>query len=261
MSTLVSTAVGLRLMGTMADGIVGSIKREIGHLCHDEQSQRASDKHPQPQQTAGFARGYGVTSLGRQCIEDGGNSYSIIVPPATSLWPLTGPLYQSETLGNEFSVLTYVSSLSYFVATSSKRVAFSDFLETLDERSFFAPPPMMSSRIAPNTFSPPIAATLSNEYILPQIPVSSASLAVGSSASLHSAQSTDIKGNDQEPSEPILPAATKAEKFLLTAADQDSGPRDQRLKSVIRSKYEAGLLKPYNYVKGYTRLSRWMDKK
>jgi len=32
------------------------------------------------------------------------------------------------------------------------------------------------------------------------------------------------------------------------------------LNSVIQSKYEAGLLKPYNYVKGYARLSRWMDR-
>ena len=30
---------------------------------------------------------------------------------------------------------------------------------------------------------------------------------------------------------------------------------------VISSKSEAGLLKPYNYVKGYARLSRWMDRK
>lgn len=59
----------------------------------------------------------------------------------------------------------------------------------------------------------------------------------------------------------ILPAATKTEKFLLTAADQESGSRDERLNSVIQSKYEAGLLKPYNYVKGYARLSRWMDRK
>jgi hypothetical protein len=62
-------------------------------------------------------------------------------------------------------------------------------------------------------------------------------------------------------SEAILPAATKTEKFLLTAADQESGSRDERLNRVIRSKYEAGLLKPYNYVKGYARLSRWMDRK
>ena len=59
----------------------------------------------------------------------------------------------------------------------------------------------------------------------------------------------------------VLPAATKTERFLLTAADQASGSRNERLNMVIRSKYEAGLLKPYNYVKGYARLSRWMDKK
>lgn len=65
----------------------------------------------------------------------------------------------------------------------------------------------------------------------------------------------------EEPVPTILPAATKTERFLLTAADQESGSRDERLNRVIRSKYEAGLLKPYNYVKGYARLSRWMDRK
>ena len=51
------------------------------------------------------------------------------------------------------------------------------------------------------------------------------------------------------------------EKFLLTAADQESGSRDEHLNHVIRSKYEAGLLKHYDYVKGYARLLRWMDRK
>jgi hypothetical protein len=65
----------------------------------------------------------------------------------------------------------------------------------------------------------------------------------------------------EEPAPVVLPAATKTERFFLTAADQGSGTRNERLNMVIRSKYEAGLLKPYNYVKGYARLSRWMDKK
>ncbi len=65
----------------------------------------------------------------------------------------------------------------------------------------------------------------------------------------------------EEPIPVVLPAATKTERFFLTAADQASGTRNERLNMVIRSKYEAGLLKPYNYVKGYARLSRWMDKK
>ena len=71
----------------------------------------------------------------------------------------------------------------------------------------------------------------------------------------------EIKKAKEEPPPAILPAATKTERFLLTAADQESGSRDERLNRVIRSKYEAGLLKPYNYVKGYARLSRWMDRK
>lgn len=71
-----------------------------------------------------------------------------------------------------------------------------------------------------------------------------------------------LSAQSKEPSVPaILPAATKTERFLLTAADQESGSRDERLNRVIQAKYEAGLLKPYNYVKGYARLSRWMDRK
>lgn len=50
-----------------------------------------------------------------------------------------------------------------------------------------------------------------------------------------------------------------AEKYLLTAADPAPGTRVERLERVIRTKYEAGLMKPYNYAKGYARLSRWMD--
>jgi hypothetical protein len=65
----------------------------------------------------------------------------------------------------------------------------------------------------------------------------------------------------EEPLPNVIPVPTKTERFLLTAADQESGSRDERLNRVIHSKYEAGLLKPYNYVKGYARLSRWMDRK
>ncbi|KAG5645274.1 hypothetical protein DXG03_006576 [Asterophora parasitica] len=67
--------------------------------------------------------------------------------------------------------------------------------------------------------------------------------------------------NNTSPKIPIgvLPSATKTERFLLTAAHQESGSRTERLDRVIRSKYEAGLLRPYDYVSGYKRLGRWMD--
>jgi hypothetical protein len=28
---------------------------------------------------------------------------------------------------------------------------------------------------------------------------------------------------------------------------------------VIKAKYDAGLLKPYDYIKGYERMNKWMD--
>lgn len=53
--------------------------------------------------------------------------------------------------------------------------------------------------------------------------------------------------------------ANKTEQFLLTAADQSDGSRNERLRKVIQAKWEAGLLRPYNHVHGYARLNRWME--
>ncbi|KAG0168128.1 Transcription factor [Apophysomyces sp. BC1034] len=50
-----------------------------------------------------------------------------------------------------------------------------------------------------------------------------------------------------------------AEKFFLTAADPSDGKLEDRLTEVINAKYEAGFLKPYNYVNGYARLQKYMD--
>ncbi|CEP64071.1 gluconeogenesis transcription factor RDS2 LALA0_S10e01618g [Lachancea lanzarotensis] len=54
---------------------------------------------------------------------------------------------------------------------------------------------------------------------------------------------------------------TLKENFFFTAADpsQEMTPED-RLKSVINAKLEAGLLRPYNYARGYARLQTYMDK-
>ncbi|CAO0798305.1 unnamed protein product [Mucor circinelloides] len=49
------------------------------------------------------------------------------------------------------------------------------------------------------------------------------------------------------------------EKFFLTAADPSDGRLEDRLTEVINAKYEAGFLKPYNYVNGYARLQKYMD--
>lgn len=49
------------------------------------------------------------------------------------------------------------------------------------------------------------------------------------------------------------------DQFFLTAADPKDGLIEDRLNEVINAKYQAGFLKPYNYVNGYARLQRYMD--
>ncbi|KAJ1955311.1 Transcription factor [Linderina pennispora] len=52
---------------------------------------------------------------------------------------------------------------------------------------------------------------------------------------------------------------TQTERFLLTAADPNDGTSEDKLRQIINAKYEAGFLKPYNYVSGYTRMQRFME--
>ncbi len=148
----------------------------------------------------------------------------------------------------------------------------SDFLETLDDGSFFsgpttvAPSLVSSASYGPSDANPstPVSATspaISNGKLQtsPFMPSNVSSVPVVTASMMN--RSSTMSAIDGAAADAILPSATKTEKFLLTAADQESGSRDERLNRVISSKYEAGLLKPYNYVKGYARLSRWMDRK
>ncbi|KAI9347111.1 hypothetical protein BD770DRAFT_395921 [Pilaira anomala] len=49
------------------------------------------------------------------------------------------------------------------------------------------------------------------------------------------------------------------DQFFLTAADPKDGNLEDRLNEVINAKYQAGFLKPYNYVSGYARLQRYIE--
>lgn len=47
----------------------------------------------------------------------------------------------------------------------------------------------------------------------------------------------------------------------MTAADPSgSDPPEERMNKLLKAKYDAGLLKPFNYVKGYARLNQYMEK-
>lgn len=60
------------------------------------------------------------------------------------------------------------------------------------------------------------------------------------------------------------PASTmppdKTREYYLQAADPTGNDNpDERMQKLLHAKFEAGMLKPFNYVKGYARLSAYMD--
>ncbi|KAG9307902.1 hypothetical protein JVU11DRAFT_12946 [Chiua virens] len=203
------------------------IKREIGHLCHDEQ------RPPKTKQDSTVPSNSAESS---RIIPQQVYASTTLQQPSGSPWSMNVSqnafLYQPETLGNEFSVLT-------------------DFLETLDDGSFFTSPQTVTPSLMSAPYPDPSPDNVANTYVTQSTPAAEPSRGV---------TAEPLVASPEEPTPPLLPSASKTEKFLLTAADQESGSRDERLNRVIRSKYEAGLLKPYDYVKGYARLSRWMDR-
>jgi hypothetical protein len=52
----------------------------------------------------------------------------------------------------------------------------------------------------------------------------------------------------------------KTREYYLQAADPTGNDApEERMQRLLRAKYDAGMLKPFNYVKGYARLSVYMD--
>lgn len=58
-----------------------------------------------------------------------------------------------------------------------------------------------------------------------------------------------------------FPLDKAREQYYMTAADPAGmEPAEERLKKLLKAKYDAGLLKPHNFVKGYARLNQWMER-
>ncbi|KAI8598202.1 hypothetical protein EDD21DRAFT_383142 [Dissophora ornata] len=94
---------------------------------------------------------------------------------------------------------------------------------------------------------------------LPVTPLTFASEHMGNEFTVISDFLESLGGDTQDMfPEQGIPVNT-TEKFFLTAANPGDGTNEDRLTQVINAKFEAGFLKPYNYVNGYSRLQKYMD--
>jgi hypothetical protein len=267
------------LGSTPINGVYASIKREIGHMCRDErQKPKAPSQPPQvelqhenpntdiisPELSTAHTPSASTFILGVDCTaNDIMCSFFPVCSTANDASTLDVSATQPDALPtwNPWERIFRIEVLRFCPLNKARSdvTHHSEFLETLDERSFFNPNAQaFVSSAAPGNLNltnlgnalPASDPSSSTQQLEQQIQPES--LATQTSSRPHT--------EHLEPVE-VLPSATKAERFLLTAADQEAGTRDERLARVIHAKFEAGLLRPFNYVKGYARLSRWMERK
>lgn len=75
------------------------------------------------------------------------------------------------------------------------------------------------------------------------------------------AQSQEPQGDSVLRPTPAVGNDKARETYYMTAADPSgSDPPEERMNKLLKAKYDAGLLKPFNYVKGYARLNQYMEK-
>ncbi|KAL1405487.1 hypothetical protein Q8F55_009121 [Vanrija albida] len=235
------------------------IKRDIAHLCRDVTPPSSAKKPDQPAAPAAAAAI--PKSEPQSLVYDTGSSSWPLLPPNTAPEP-PQPETQAPAPALDLGVMTRdvsnVSSGGWGVGDNAEFGILSDMLKTLRVPTLPGGFVDVLSQVVrrgsndPSITDPQLAGGTSSALQL-----QGAAPAQSSSSSSTSGQAPpDVKGKGK--AEPFS-SISRIEQYLLAAADQPDGTRAARLTQVIRAKYEAGLLKPYDYIKGYERMNRWMD--
>ncbi|KAF9930742.1 hypothetical protein FBU30_000120 [Linnemannia zychae] len=191
------------------------IKRNIGHMCHDE-----------PKPSAAGAAGSQQTASA---------SSSNAGTPAPSI------------------------SRSPEARRTSQQQAFQNQTQLTPQQQQQLAQGLQQQQLQANGLGLPLYGFNNQLSALPVTPLTFASEHMGNEFTVISDFLESLGGDQQNIfCEAGIPVNT-TEKFFLTAADPSDGTNEDRLTQVINAKFEAGFLKPYNYVNGYSRLQKYMD--
>lgn len=273
------------------------IKRNIGHLCHDEprdtphrkskgedadstpadeQLEPGSPKHEfnaQPRtSTTSILDSNGQTLLGDSSVDlrpdtadnmSVSNTGSIGQPIAIGdhAHPGAGFHFNDQYLQpNRSQDLTSLDPNYMFNANEvhDEYNLFNDFLSTslFDETGVFSTEDMTAYNDPSFMNSMNVSMTDSNGDLMANAQANHSAPGPLPSATLAT------PGPIMSPQTPAKPVSDKArEKYYMTAADPaGTDPPEERMNKLLKAKYDAGLLKPFNYVNGYARLNKYMEK-
>lgn len=148
-------------------------------------------------------------------------------------------MFNANEVTDEYNLINDFLSNSLFEETG--------MYSTEEFQGPFNDPAFMNTIAATSGNVPP------NETLITQEPPNDGHLAIQNNA----AQAALIS----RPSS-VKPVSDKArEKYYMMAADPTGAePPEERMNKLLKAKYDAGMLKPFNYVNGYARLNKYMEK-
>ncbi|KAF2281474.1 uncharacterized protein EI97DRAFT_30723 [Westerdykella ornata] len=264
------------------------IKRNIGHLCHDEPRESVKRSKMEPEGGAGendsskqesMTSDSAVTSINRRTSapDAGLNLASLPLPPNRGAsaapiaepTPVSAPQIPSMASRNQ-PLLNYndwsSSSHNYFQdmhhfhpshmfntsEISNEYNSLNDFLSNtmMDEHAFYGTGDFQQFLGDPSLTQP--VGNISAEPIF-HAPSSNTAALLPPPAQVSAGQSIQRPASG-------LPIDKARERYYMTAADPaGTDSPEERMNRLLKAKMDAGLLRPFNYVKGYARLNQYME--
>ncbi|KAL2219457.1 Zn cluster transcription factor [Thermoascus aurantiacus ATCC 26904] len=266
------------------------IKRNIGHLCHDEPREPSKRARTEHDRSTTEEEGSSANDLSKAqgmprnlAVQDGGSQQ--LLPDGTmphGLPPSTVNATQSMQPGNMSS-----ASSQGLDANSQQVVGYNDWQlsgqSQFQDMHSFHPSYMFNAPEVTNEYNM-LSDFLSNSlledgsmyqgdnhfqgiYNDPSLINSMATTLNTSNSAFPQqsqlappAQSQDAQGNSIQRPSSAMGNDKARETYYMTAADPaGTDPPEERMNKLLKAKYDAGLLRPFNYVKGYARLNQYME--
>ncbi len=229
------------------------VKRNIGHLCHDEIKE--------PRSKAIRKESSVTSSPDNQTISESA------ISPHASNFPANGSNLNGSTLGGSdisVSLLNDLSLLGYDqTSLGFQQTPFSQFASEHTNSEFLVLSDFLNIMGTPSIPGTPLSANVP----VPDHKLSTSSTDESGTEGVVNDMTTEAQDSAGSLAQQYLqtnlstlpPTESAQEKFFLAAADPGPESAEERLKQVINAKVEAGLMKPFNYVRGYARLQKYMD--
>ncbi|KAJ1643815.1 Transcription factor, partial [Dispira simplex] len=238
------------------------IKRNIGDKCHDEPPK---SHHTRAQHSKATTTPAPAAPVPKHKPKPTNTHNNLAVPNYLQLLmanPLGGFGFGSPQFGDEFSMFNHL--LKNLDPQSLHPSGGDNYGPTASGQDNLSATPVLPRRISTGALGHVQATALmspSQNANQPSSNISSSGERLESSmagqaprrASAHHHTSAESWSSSHTPT-------NTTDRFFQTAADPSDGTSEGRLRQVINAKYEAGMLKPYNYVNGYTRLQAYMEK-